>query len=160
MIEIRQATASDLVSLPQLEARSDTLFASIGIGPLPAPGSVEALSEALVVLVSGVPPEGFARIDQLAGGAHLEQLSVDKDHMGKGIGRALLRAACTWACEAGYGDITLATYRDVPWNGPFYQSEGFVEAGPVDDWYAVHGLEPEEPVLSRFGVRVLMRRCL
>jgi GNAT superfamily N-acetyltransferase len=154
------ANPKDLMSLPALEARSDTLFASLGIGPLPEPGSVEALSEALVVLVSGDPPQGFARIELLADRPHLEQLSVDLDHMGQGLGRALLRAACDWVRQAGYHEMTLATYRDVPWNGPFYLSEGFVESGGVDEWYESYGLAPEEPVMGRFGVRVLMRRHL
>jgi GNAT superfamily N-acetyltransferase len=158
MHSIREANEADLASLPELEERSDTLFESLGIGPLPAPGSVEALRHALVVLVSGDPPRGFARIELLAGRPHLEQLSVDLDHMGQGIGRALLRAAWDWVRHAGYHEMTLATYRDVPWNAPFYASEGFVEAGGVDQWYEAHGLEPEEPVMGRFGVRVLMRR--
>ena len=59
-----------------------------------------------------------------------------------------------------FDEITLATYRDVPWNGPFYASEGFVERGTVDDFLRAHGLEPEEPVLGRFGARVLMVRSL
>jgi hypothetical protein len=54
----------------------------------------------------------------------------------------------------------LATYRDVPWNGPFYATEGFVEVGRVDDWYAACGIEPEDPVMARFGARVIMRRAL
>ena len=53
----------------------------------------------------------------------------------------------------------MATYRDVPWNGPFYASEGFVEIGPVNEWYAARGLPPEEPVMARFGARVLMSRA-
>jgi GNAT superfamily N-acetyltransferase len=160
MVEIRPATHHDLATLPQLEAQSDTLFDELGLGPFPPPGTVEELAHALVVLVAGRPPEGFARIDALAGGAHLEQLSVHPAHMRHGIGRALLRAACQWAREAGYEAITLATYRDVPWNGPFYASEGFEEMSPVDDWLAAHGLHPEEAVMTRFGVRVLMRRVL
>ena len=146
--------------MPDHEARADQVFDTLGIGPLPGPGSLEDLAEALVVLVAGDPPQGFARIDELAGGAHLEQLSVDPDHMHQGLGRALLRAACTWATEQGYAELTLATYRDVPWNGPFYASEGFSEGGAVDDWYAARGLGPEEPVMGRFGARVLMRRSL
>jgi GNAT superfamily N-acetyltransferase len=160
VIDVREATADDLAWLPELEARSDTLFASLGIGPLPGPGSVDALSKALVVLVSGEPPQGFARIELLAGLPHLEQLSVDLDHMGQGIGRALLRAACDWVRQAGYREMTLATYRDVAWNAPFYRSEGFIEAGGVDEWYVAHGLEPEESVMGQFGVRVLMRRLV
>ena len=71
-----------------------------------------------------------------------------------------MRAAVDWAAADGYGELTLATYRDVPWNAPFYASEGFVLIGPVDDWYAARGLPPEEPVMGRFGARVLMARPL
>jgi GNAT superfamily N-acetyltransferase len=157
---IRPARPDDVPLLPALEAAADTMFDGLGIGPLPGPGTVEEFAAALVVLVAGHPPVGFCRIDALAGGAHLEQLSVHPDHGGRGIGRALLRAGCEWARAAGYAELTLATYRDVRWNGPFYASEGFVEVGPVDEWYAARGLPPEEPVMGRFGARVLMCRRL
>ena len=157
---IRPVRPDEMALLPPLEAAADTMFGALGIGPLPGPGTVEEFSGALVVLVAGDPPVGLCRIDALAGGAHLEQLSVHPDHAGHGVGRALLRAACDWAQEAGYRDLTLATYRDVPWNAPFYASEGFVEVGSVDEWYAARGLPPEEPVMGRFGGRVLMGRRL
>jgi GNAT superfamily N-acetyltransferase len=156
----------ELSLLPSLEAAADTAFEQLGIGPLPGPGTVEEFAAALVVLVAGDPPVGLCRIDAISGpdratpGAHLGQLSVHPDHTGRGIGRALLEAACDWAAAQGYAEITLATYRDVPWNGPFYASEGFVEVGPVDDFMRDRGLPPEEPVMARFGVRVLMRRRL
>ena len=160
MDTIRTARPGELALLPPLEAAADTVFDALGIGPLPDPGSEEDLAAALVVLVAGDPPQGFARVDALAGGAHLEQLSVHPDHGRRGIGRALLRAAVDWAATRGYDELTLATYRDVPWNGPFYASEGFVQRGPVDDWYASRGLPAEDPVMGRFGVRVLMARPL
>ena len=155
---IRRARPDELLMLPSIEAAADTMFLGFGIGPLPGPGAVEDLTAALVVLVDDEGPTGFARIDELAGGAHLEQLSVHPDHGRRGTGRALLRAACAWTAGNGYPELTLATYRDVPWNGPFYASEGFVEVGPVDEWYAARGLPPEEPVMGRFGARVLMAR--
>jgi GNAT superfamily N-acetyltransferase len=160
---VRPIRPDELALLPDLEAAADTLFEPLGIGPLPGPGTVDAFAAALVVLVAGDPPVGLCRIDAIDGlvpGAHLEQLSVQPDHAGQGIGRALLRAGCVWAAEHGYSEITLATYRDVPWNGPFYASEGFVETGPVDDFLRAHGLPPEEPVMGRFGARVLMVKRL
>ncbi len=163
---IRPVRSDELALLPTVEAAADTMFEPLGIGPLPGPGTVEEFAAALVVLVAGDPPVGLCRIDGitgLGGGeavAHLEQLSVHPGHAGRGIGRALLRAGCAWAAAEGYPEITLATYRDIPWNGPFYASEGFVEVGPVDDFLIAHGLRPEEPVMSRFGVRVLMCRRL
>jgi GNAT superfamily N-acetyltransferase len=157
---VRPARADELVLLPALEAAADTMFEPLGIGPLPGPGAVEDFAAALVVLVAGDPPVGLCRIDGVADGAHLEQLSVHPDHGRRGIGRALLQAGCAWAAARDYRELTLATYRDVPWNGPFYASEGFVEIGPVDDWMRAHGLPPEDPVMTRFGARVLMRRLL
>lgn len=158
---MRPARPGELALLPALESAADTLFASIGIGPLPPAGTVAELAAALVVLVAGEPPAGFARIDAVAAGAHLEQLAVHPDHMRRGVGRALLRAACRWAADAGYGELTLATYRDVPWNGPFYASEGFSEVGPADEWWIARGLPADEEVLmGRFGARVIMRRAL
>ena len=160
MDAIRTARPGDLSLLPPLEAAADTIFGRLGIGPLPGPGSEEDLAAALVVLVAGDPPQGFARVEALAGSAHLEQLSVHPDHGRRGIGRALLRAAVAWAAANGYDELTLATYRDVPWNAPFYASEGFVQKGAVDEWYAARGLAPEDPVMGRFGARVVMARPL
>ena len=151
----------ELTLLPDLEAAADTVFEPLGIGPLPGPGTPAEFAAALVVLVAGDPAVGLCRIDDVGGGAHLEQLSVHPDHGGQGIGRALLRAGCDWAVANGYDEITLATYSDIPWNAPFYASEGFVErAISVDDFLRSHGREPEEPVMSRFGARVLMSRSL
>jgi len=157
---IRPVRPDELALLPALELAADTMFEPLGIGPLPGPGAVEEFAAALVVLVAGQPPVGLGRIDAVGDGAHLEQLSVPPDHARRGTGRALLRAGCAWAAARGYPELTLATYRDIPWNGPFYASEGFVEAGPVDDWLARHDLGPEEPVMARFGARVLMRLAL
>ena len=92
--------------------------------------------------------------------AHLEQLSVHPDHGRRGVGRALLRAGIEWAHDHGYRELTLVTYREVPWNGPFYATEGFVEVGPADDWLAARGFAPEEPVMARYGTRILMARPL
>ncbi len=113
------------------------MFEPLGIGPLPGPGTVADFAAALIVLVAGDPPVGLCRIDALdstaprPSAAHLEQLSVHPDHAGHGIGRALLREAIGWASAHGYDELTLVTYRDVPWNAPFYASEGFVEIGPA-----------------------------
>jgi GNAT superfamily N-acetyltransferase len=157
---IRKVRPDELALLPAIESAADTMFERLAIGPLPGPGSVEEFAAALVVLVAADAPVGLCRLDVVARGAHLEQLSVHPDHAARGVGRALLRAGCDWAAAHGYAELTLATYRDVPWNGPFYASEGFVEVGPVDDFMVAHGLPPEEPVMSRFGARVLMRRRL
>ena len=157
---IRPVRADERVLLPAIEAAADTMFAPFDHGPFPGPGTPEEFAAALVVLVAGDPPVGLCRIDAVGDGAHLEQLSVQPDHGRRGIGRSLLRAGIEWAAARGYPELTLATYRDVPWNGPFYASEGFVEIGPADDWWIAHGGAPEEPVMARYGTRVVMTRPL
>jgi hypothetical protein len=42
----------------------------------------------------------------------------------------LLRACLVDAANSGFRAVTLTTFRDVAWNGPFYGRIGFVE---VDD---------------------------
>jgi predicted N-acetyltransferase YhbS len=54
-------------------------------------------------------------------------LSVAAEHQRRGIGGALLRRAVEHAWQAGYAAVILNTYRDIPWNGPFYARRGFVE---------------------------------
>jgi GNAT superfamily N-acetyltransferase len=162
---VRRVRPDELALLPALEAAADTRFDDLGIGPLPGPGTVEQFAAALVVLVAGDPPVGLCRIEGIDGpdgpdGPHLEQLSVHPDHGRRGIGRALLRAGVEWAGAKGYDELTLVTYRDVPWNGPFYASEGFVEIAPADDWLVAHGLQAEQPVMGEGGTRVVMRRRL
>jgi GNAT superfamily N-acetyltransferase len=162
-ISIRPVRPEELALLPAIEAAADTMFEQLGpLGdePFPGPGTPEEFAAALVVLVAGDPPVGLCRIDRVDAGAHLEQLSVHPEYGGRGIGRALLRAGVAWARERGYDQLTLATYRDVSWNGPFYASEGFVEIGPADDWWVAHGGSPEEPVLRRYGTRIVMARSL
>ena len=157
---VRPVRTDELALLPPLERAADTMFEPLGIGPLPGPGTVAEFAAALVVLVAGDPPVGLCRIDAVGSGAHLEQLSVDPDHGRRGIGRTLLRAACEWSRAEGYDELTLVTYRDVPWNGPFYASEGFAEVGPADEWLVARGLAPEEPVMAAGGTRVVMTRPL
>jgi len=157
---IRPVRADELALLPAVEAAADALFGPFDRGAFPGPGSPEEFGAALVVLVAGEPPVGLCRIDAVRDGAHLEQLSVDPGHGRRGIGRALLRAGIGWAEARRYPELTLTTYRDVPWNGPFYASEGFVEVGWADDWLVAHGLAPEEPVMARYGTRIVMARPL
>jgi GNAT superfamily N-acetyltransferase len=58
---------------------------------------------------------------------HLEEIDVHPLHGRCGVGTALVKAVCAWTCEAGYAQLTLTTFREVPWNRPFYARLGFAE---------------------------------
>jgi predicted N-acetyltransferase YhbS len=79
-------------------------------------------------------------------------------HGRRGLGSRLLLHVCDWARAEGYAAVTLSTFRDVPWNGPFYRKHGFKDL-PSAQWTpgmrlireqeAEHGLD--------VGARVFMR---
>ena len=78
---------------------------------------------------------GFAALDRFDGAAYLDQLSVRRGAMRRGAGRFLLRHALGWARANRDPFLWFTTYGHLPWNRPFYESEGFVvvpeaEAGP------------------------------
>ena len=47
------------------------------------------------------------------------------DWQGKGIGRRLIACVADQARKRGLASLTLTTFRDVPWNAPFYARLGF-----------------------------------
>lgn len=56
---------------------------------------------------------------------HIHEMSVSEALQGHGIGRALLETAIEWAANHNFVALTLTTFRDVPWNAPFYSRIGF-----------------------------------
>ena len=117
--------------MPDVERSGDALFRSIGIVFPPGPMVVETMIEqGADILVAGEPPVGFAAVADLDGAVHLEQISVHADHLRKGIGGRLLTEVLRRAAEAGAPGVSLLTFRDVPWNGPWYAARGFAELPP------------------------------
>ena len=183
-IVIEPATAQDLPRLIEVEVAADTLFEVAGYGSTPGPASLEELASARLLLVArrqlgGQPPDhpveqppdhpveqfadppvGYIRLELLDGQPHIEGLSVRPKEMRRGIGTALVNAACQWATEQGYREITLCTFGDVPWNGPFYARLGFTEIPAPSP--ALRALRQREVRLGLDGMgrRCVMRRAL
>lgn len=100
-------------------------------------------------------PAGFAAIGTADGAPYLDQLSVRRTTMRRGLGTRLLRHAL--AESAAAGALWLTTYAHVPWNRPFYERHGFLvvdeaECGPV---VRAH-LGAQRAVLPAPGERVAM----
>ncbi|MGY1773229.1 GNAT family N-acetyltransferase [Blastococcus sp. SYSU D00813] len=156
---VRRAEPADLAELPALEAAADTLFLPLGITDLPPPASAAERARAWRVLVAGRPPRGFAVLGRRDGDVHLEQLSVHPDAGRRGLGGALLAAAVEEARAAGAERVTLTTYADVPWNGPWYARHGFAETTDVGPELAAVVREELAAGLDRHGRRVVMARA-
>jgi GNAT superfamily N-acetyltransferase len=122
---VRVAAPAEFDVLREIEETADGLFAEVGIGPFAVSDEEDHLAQAAVVLVSGTPPVGFACVEIVDGLAHIWQLSVLPSKGRQGRGRALVKAVCDWAQLRGLPAVTLTTFRDVPWNAPFYARLGF-----------------------------------
>jgi GNAT superfamily N-acetyltransferase len=166
MYRIRIARPEDLPLLPAIELAAARLLA----GSAPESVLTETTSEAdleqaqrhghLWVALADDRPVGFAHVEVLEpGAAHLEEIDVHPDHGRRGLGRRLVMAICEWARTAGYQSITLTTFRDIPFNMPFYERLGFEVIPPMEISLALRSIVDDE---TRRGLdpirRVAMRR--
>lgn len=69
---------------------------------------------------------GFAARGIVDGEPYLDQLSVRRTWMRRGIGTSLLCRAIAWAAADPSGRLWLTTWAHVAWNAPFYARHGFV----------------------------------
>jgi GNAT superfamily N-acetyltransferase len=152
---IRPARPEELAELIEIELAADRLFPLAGYGETPGPASLDELRAAAALLVSGDPPVGYARIEVVDGRAHLEGLSVRPRFMRQGRGSELVEAACAWAAEHGYSEITLCTFAEVPWNGPFYAKLGFTELTEL-----IPGLKARRDAERDLGLDAMGRRVV
>jgi GNAT superfamily N-acetyltransferase len=72
--------------------------------------------------------------------AHLKELDVHPDAVGRGLGSALLAAVCETARARGEPSLSLTTFRDVPFNAPFYARRGFRMLRPGETGPALQAL--------------------
>ena len=149
---IRPARVSDLPVLGRIERAAAALFAEYDV-PASVLGDttpIEELEEArragsLWVAASAADqPIGFACAGIVDGHAHLDEVDVDPRHQRRGVGAALVRAVCHWAVEQSLSGVTLTTYRDIPWNAPFYRRLGFIDLGDDELTPALREVVQEE----------------
>jgi GNAT superfamily N-acetyltransferase len=156
---VRGAREDDLDVLPVIQIAAGAAFREIGMAAIadaaplsrPALAAYQRAGRAWVAVTGEDTPVGFIVVDLIDGRAHIEQVSVHPDQAGRGIGSMLINHVGRWAAGQGIDALTLATFRSVPWNGPYYARLGFREmalgeitaglAALLDD-EAAHGIDP------------------
>lgn len=163
---VRRATAGDGPVLQDLEVRAGRAFlgsahpevASDEALPLDRLAGYASDGRSAVAVTSSGAVVGYVLVDRVDDAAHVEQVSVDPDHQGAGIGRALMAWADDWARADGRTAVTLTTFADVAWNAPLYAHLGFRALAPdelgaglaaVISEEAAHGLDPSTRVAMR-----------
>jgi GNAT superfamily N-acetyltransferase len=157
---VRVGRPDEFADLRRIEFEADRLFESVGIGPFTNDEGENHIEQAKLVLVVGDPPAGFASVELVDGNPHIWQLSVHPDHGRHGLGRALVEAVCDWARSRRFSAITLTTFRDVAWNGPFYESIGFITMDTLTPELSAIREHERSIGDDDFGPRVAMRLAL
>lgn len=137
---IRLAEPADLPRLQEIEVAAGSIFRSVGMDEIaddPAPEiawfeQYRADGRMWVWAAPGEPAAAFCAVEIVDGNAHVEQVSVHPDHGRRGLGAQLVDHVAEWARDRGLPEITLTTFADVPWNGPYYSRLGFVTVADAD----------------------------
>ncbi|MEZ5251096.1 MAG: GNAT family N-acetyltransferase [Ilumatobacteraceae bacterium] len=125
------ATADDIEAMRDVERDAGRRFlgfpADTGLHEIAAddPPEAEVLAahidnDAAWVVTDAGEVVAYAVASMIDDDAHLDQVSVRMSHQGRGIGTILVEVVCDWASSLDFEAVSLTTFRDVPFNGPFY----------------------------------------
>lgn len=130
---IRLARTEELKALLDMEHVAGQRFATIpvlaemsdDITPMEELQEAHRAGRVWVAAGPADQPIGFAYANMVDGYCHLEELDVLPAFGRRGVGTALVQTVCAYAVAEQCAGVTLTTFRDVPWNAPFYKCLGF-----------------------------------
>jgi GNAT superfamily N-acetyltransferase len=132
--EIRAPQRDEIASLPAIEVAAATIFPAEDIPAEMRQSGLDlctfqtAADEGRLFVAICLPlarPVGLALATLVDGSAHLHEMDVLPEHARRGLGRGLLGAVVAWAEQRGFPSVTLTSFRQLPWNAPFYAGQGF-----------------------------------
>lgn len=137
---IRLARPDDAEALPAIERAAGQLFATVeglsevaGMHAIPAEEQRSMIRKGhCLVAESEDRIVGFISTEPFRRELHIREVSVHPNQQGQGIGAVLMRAIAIDAQNSGFAALTLTTFSDVPWNGPFYARLGFETIADLD----------------------------
>ncbi|RDI49584.1 GNAT family N-acetyltransferase [Nocardia mexicana] len=162
---IRPATEDELPILRDIERAAGKPFAEIGMTSVAEdePPPTEHLrafaraDRAWVYADASDTPIAYLIAEPVDGCAHIEQISVHPDHAGRGIGRQLIEHLAAWAVTRDLPALTLTTFTEVPWNGPYYERLGFHYLEPSEETPGLRALRTAE---AAHGLDQWPRACM
>ena len=166
---IRVARPHEVPRLREIEDEAGTIFSGLGLidealdasFPLDDLARLVGLGQVWVGCLEDDLPVGMVIASVRDGAVYVEEMDVLPAHGRRGLGARLLGRVCIWAEAQGHAAVTLSTFRDVPWNGPFYRKHGFRDLQPAEWTPGMRAIrETEERQGLRVEARVFMRRDL
>jgi GNAT superfamily N-acetyltransferase len=168
-VDVRPAVVDDVPAMQEIERQAGELFRDVGMPtitddpPLDAQVLEAFVDDARAWVIDG--PDGDAAayllIEAIDDGAHIVQVSVRPEHGRRGLGRQLVDRAEEWARAQGLRSLTLTTFRDVPWNGPYYARLGFTTVPVNEQGPQLRAIvEAERRLEEGNGPRITQRRAI
>ncbi len=139
---IRRYRPADAPYLPDIERSAGNLFRTVPElawvadgDDLPVERHLEfiAMGTSWVVEAGDDQVVGFLCAEVTGDTLHIWEFSVARDHQNRGLGRALLEEAISFARQRQLSAVTLTTFRAIPWNEPVYWRMGFVTLQPDEN---------------------------
>ncbi|MEC5406101.1 GNAT family N-acetyltransferase [Paraburkholderia sp. MPAMCS5] len=165
-ITFRFADLQDAETIRTIEFEASLRFMSVGMaGIADAPPMNLALVErkiaaqeiVLALDVDGMCA-GFVMFEPQPARIYIQELDVLTSHAGRRIGAALIGQVEQLARSRERMQLTLSTYREVPWNAPYYRRLGFREIAGTEldaaliarrDAHIARGLDESKRVFMR-----------
>lgn len=159
---IRLARPDEVPQLAEIENEAGAMFSGLGLidealdvsFPRDDLTRLAGMGQVWVACPPDGRPVGMVIAAVLEGAVYVEEMDVRPGHGRRGLGARLLAAVCAWARAQGHPAVTLSTFRDVPWNGPFYRKHGFRDL-PQAQW--TPGMRAIREQEARHGLRVEAR---
>lgn len=151
---VRPGQDRDIPLLADIEQAGDQLFPAgrlpdtLTTFPLPRL-KYAAFMRLLFVAERNESLVGFAVSSRVRDYLHLNQVSVHPDAGRRGIGRRLVETIIAKSVELELKGVTLSTFADIPWNGPFYTKIGFRPITLQDDLPELKEMVAKE---TKFGL--------
>lgn len=130
---LRPTRIDDVAALPAIERAAGQRFRDVPALAWLADNEVICVEDHLGYAGRGLSwlaladdrPVGFILAEAHPSSLFIVELSVHLDRQGRVLGRQLIARAAAHARSLGLNSLTLTTFRDVPWNAPFYRRLGF-----------------------------------
>lgn len=162
----RAADAADAEALSAIEDNAATVFRQLGgsfakidFSALTPEFYVDAISQNQIIWLVELrgEPVGFLRAKPVDDILFCAEMSVQKHHHGKGLGEKLINHFMNYAKSDGFSGVAGITYKNVPWNGPYYQRLGFdyLEDAQIGEELRAIKTSEIENALSQAGERVV-----
>jgi GNAT superfamily N-acetyltransferase len=163
-VTLRAAAIADIPRMQQIEQDAATLFAGLGlidIGEMATAGISEhcdAIDDGLSLVAEAEGRvAGFVIGSPQDADIYLHELDVARDHQRRGIGAVLVRGFIELARAHRARSIYLSTFRDPPWNAPFYRKLGFDDVLRANYLPWMTEIERRQAEFLDINTRVFMR---